>query len=257
VAAEPPAKRRPAFEPIPESPRGTTVLRGATLHSPGQEPFVGTVVIAGKDIKEIIPADEKRPAIPGERVVEAAGLHVYPGMIDAGTVLGLVEVGSLRETADYRDGGDFQPTCGPASPSTRTRTDPRHPGDGVTTVVTRPTGGVVAGQAALINLAGWVPAEMAVVDPLALQVEFPPEPSPGRFSAAPSLRDDAAAGRRQRDEKVKKLRELFEQGATLRGGRKADPEKPLDPRLEALGPYLRKEKPVIIEANKKSKSSPR
>ena len=37
------------------------------------------------------------------------GLHIYPGMIDAGTVLGLVEIDSARETNDSRDGGDFQP----------------------------------------------------------------------------------------------------------------------------------------------------
>ena len=30
-------------------------------------------------------------------------------MIDSGTVLGLVEIGSLQESIDSSDGGDFQP----------------------------------------------------------------------------------------------------------------------------------------------------
>ena len=60
-------------------------------------------------------------------------------MIDAGTVLGLVEIDSAKETADFREGGDFQPDLrasigiNPDSeliPVTRT--------NGVTTVVTRP-----------------------------------------------------------------------------------------------------------------------
>ena len=253
VAAAPPGPRRAAFEPIPELPRGTTVLRGATIHPANQPAFEGTLVIAGKEIKELLPTSESRPAVPGERVVEATGLHVYPGMIDAGTVLGLVEVGSLRETADFRDGGDFQPDLrAGVAVNPDSELIPVTRANGITTVVTRPTGGVVAGQAALINLAGWVPSEMAVVDPLALQVEFPPEPGPSRFSAAPSLRDDAAAGRRQRDEKVKKLRDLFDQAKRYEAGRKADPDKAFDPRLEALRPYLSREKPVIVEANRKA-----
>ena len=42
-------------------------------------------------------------------MIDASGLHVYPGMIDAGSVLGLVEVDSARETRDHAEGGDFQP----------------------------------------------------------------------------------------------------------------------------------------------------
>src|SRR5262249_26195794 len=108
------------------------------------------------------------------QLVDAKGLHLYPGMIDAATVLGLTELGSAKETQDYAEGADFQPdlrasiAINPDSeliPVTRA--------NGVTTVVTRPTGAVVAGQSALINLAGWVPKEMALVDPLALHVEFP------------------------------------------------------------------------------------
>ena len=45
----------------------------------------------------------------GTTVMDATGLHLYPGMIDAGTVLGLTELGSARETHDFAEGGDFQP----------------------------------------------------------------------------------------------------------------------------------------------------
>ena len=42
-------------------------------------------------------------------VVEAKGLHLFPGLIDAGTQVGLTEIGSARETHDFAEGGDFQP----------------------------------------------------------------------------------------------------------------------------------------------------
>src|SRR5437667_8041202 len=97
-------------------------------------------------------------------------------MIDAGTVLGLTELGSARETHDFAEGGDFQPdlrasiAINPDSeliPVTRA--------NGVTAVVTRPTGSIIAGQSALINLAGWGPKEWRWVDRRALHVRFPPQ----------------------------------------------------------------------------------
>jgi len=45
--------------------------------------------------------------------------------------------------------------------------------EGVTTTLTRPTGGVIAGQGAIINLAGWTPELMKVRDTFGLQVNFP------------------------------------------------------------------------------------
>ena len=88
--------------------------------------------------------------------------------------MGLVEVDSARETRDHAEGGEFQPDL---RASTAINPDseliPVTRANGVLSVVTRPTGGVIAGQSALINLAGWVPAEMTVRDPLALHVELP------------------------------------------------------------------------------------
>ena len=97
--------------------------------------------------------------------------------------------------------------------------------NGVTTVVTRPVGMVVAGQGAIINLAGWTPREMAVVDPVALFVEFPAaSPFAGRGG---DLTDRPFFGRglqkKQRDEKVKRLRELFAQAVAYDEGRRRSP----------------------------------
>src|SRR5262249_53482756 len=100
------------------------------------------------------------PVARGTQIVKADGLHLYPGMIDAATVIGLTELGSARETQDFAEGGDFQPDL---RASTGVNPDseliPVTRANGVLAVVTRPMGGIVAGQSALINLAGWVPKE--------------------------------------------------------------------------------------------------
>ena len=41
--------------------------------------------------------------------IDAQGLDIWPGLIDAGTPLGLVEIGSLPETHDEADSARFQP----------------------------------------------------------------------------------------------------------------------------------------------------
>src|SRR5205823_2691051 len=45
--------------------------------------------------------------------------------------------------------------------------------DGVTSVVSLPQGGIISGQAALLNLNGTTPREMAVVPSVALVIDFP------------------------------------------------------------------------------------
>ncbi len=252
LAAAPPGDPTPAkFAPLPERPRGAVVLSFPTIHLPGKPPFVGTVVYRGRVVTEIgLASAQERELNPGDVKIDASGLHVYPGLIDAGTVLGLVEIASARETVDFKDGGDFQPDLRAATAiNPDSELIPVTRANGVTTVVTRPTGSTVAGQGALINLAGWVPAEMVVVDPLSLHVEFPTEPFE-RFGTSNWPAAANAAERRKRDDKLRKVRELFEQARRYAAGRAANPDAPLDPRLEAVGPYARGEKPVVIEANR-------
>lgn len=256
-----PAKAAPAtpakpFATIPELPKGAYALSGARIHPPGQTSFIGTVVVdvpTGK-ITQVIRQPLPGGIHPSTRVIDVSGLHIYPGMIDAGTVLGLVEIDSARETNDSRDGGDFQPDLrasigiNPDSeliPVTRA--------NGVTTAVTRPTGSLVPGQGALINLAGWVPAEMVVIDPISLHIEYPGAPTfrgfgpglPGGDEESPSLRW-------RRDEKLNRLKELFETARRYDAAKKAGLNPVANPRLESLLPYARGEKPVVISADRKA-----
>ncbi|HEY3789966.1 MAG TPA: amidohydrolase family protein, partial [Urbifossiella sp.] len=243
------------FKPIPELPKGTYALRGATIHSPGQSPFVGTVIVealTGK-IARVAPRNQKLNLPEGSHIVDVAGLHIYPGMIDAATVLGLVEIDSARETNDSREGGDFQPDLrasigiNPDSeliPVTRA--------NGVTTVVTRPTGSLMPGQGSLINLAGWVPAEMVVIDAISLHIEYSAEP--GRRGFTPSGEEDDsenASAKFRRDEKLTRLKELFATARRYDAAKKAGATVAANPRLEALLPYVRGEKPVVFSADRK------
>jgi imidazolonepropionase-like amidohydrolase len=246
-----PTKHVPKFD-IPAKLGTTFSIKGATVH-PVSGPVIRDAVVAVRDGKiaavysGTVPP-QAAPVIPGE------GLHVYPGMIDAGTVLGLAELESARETQDYQEGGDFQPDLRAAiAVNPDSELIPVTRANGVLAVVTRPTGSVIAGQGALINLAGWVPREMVIVDPIALHVEFP--------SGAPffSIFDPTVSpmsrglARKQRDDKIRKLKELFQQALAYDAGRVAAPKStPVNPRLAALVPYAKGEKPVIIQAQRQA-----
>lgn len=245
-AAAPPAEPSPKLD-LPAKAGATLALRGVTVH-----PVVGpvlanaTVVAADGRITAVGPASDV--AIPaGATIISADGKHLFPGLIDAGTVIGLAELDSARETLDFREGGDFQPDL---RASTAVNPDseliPVTRANGVLSVVTRPFGSMIAGQSALMNLAGWTPKEMAVVDPLALHVEFPSGLPYFSFfdpTVAPMGRSLA---KKQREQKVRRLRDLFRQAVAYEAGRSAA----ANPRLEALLPYAKGQKPVIIEAQR-------
>src|SRR5206468_2686462 len=58
-------------------------------------------------------------------------------------------------------------------------------------------------------------------------------------------------GKKQRDNKVRRLRELFTQAVAYDEGRKTG-RASANPRLEALVPYARGQKPVMIQAYRKA-----
>jgi imidazolonepropionase-like amidohydrolase len=241
------------FPAISETPAAAYLLKGATIHQPGKKPFTGSVVVIGKMIANVYEAGKEKVPV-GAKVVDVAGLHLYPGMIDAGTSLGLIEIDSLRETNDSRDGGDFQPDLR-ASIGVNPDSEliPVTRANGVTTVVTRPSGSLMPGQGSLINLAGWVPSEMAIVDALSLHIEYPSEPAPRGFGmGVPGLESDSTAARFRREEKLARLKDLFETVRRYDAAKKAGQPMPVNPRFDALLPYVRGEKSVVIAVDRKA-----
>jgi imidazolonepropionase-like amidohydrolase len=94
-------------------------------------------------------------------IIDCSGKHIYPGMIDSGSRLGLVEIDAVSVTNDFSEHGDFIPhmkaltAVNPnavAIPVTRV--------NGVTTVFAKPDGSTFPGTGALIDLFGYNPDQM-------------------------------------------------------------------------------------------------
>src|SRR4026208_2048630 len=137
---------------------GATIPRGSVLIRDGK------IVAFGDKV-----------AIPGSgKVIEGRGLSVYPGLIDSGTYLGLSEVGSVQETRDTTELGDFNSNARAiVAVNIHSELIPVARANGATTVMTSRGGRRVSGQAALINLDGWTWQEMAVNPAAAMVMEYP------------------------------------------------------------------------------------
>ena len=193
-------------------PRGIYAIRNARIVTvSGAEIESGTIVIRDGKI-EAVGANVSVP--PDAQTIEARGLWIYPGMMDAGTSMGLVEVGQgASGTVDTAEVGELNPNAkaiiaiNPHSAHIAvTRVD------GVTTVVSIPLGGLMSGQAAIINLVGTSPMEMAVTPYAALVINYPRTSSGGGvgfFSQTQqtNLSEALAAANRQVDQIRKLLRD--------------------------------------------------
>src|SRR5207344_544549 len=101
-------------------------------------------------------------AVPqGAEVIDCSGQRIYPGMIDSGTKIGLLEVGAIPQASDERENGELIPQMKALSAVNPNSTMiPVTRISGVTTAITYPDGGLVPGTAALINLYGYTPDQM-------------------------------------------------------------------------------------------------
>jgi imidazolonepropionase-like amidohydrolase len=243
----------------PAGPQATIAIRGARIVTvSGPELASGTVVVSGGKITAV-GADAAVPA--GATVIDGAGLTVYPGMMDAGTSLGLSEIPQgAAATVDVSEVGTFNPN---AQAFYGVNPQSAHIGVtrvvGITHVLTRPSGGVISGQAALLNLAGSTVPEMNVVPRAALVVELPRSGFGGgrfgggfAFAAAANPQDVSRTRTRQLDSLRAMLRdaEAYAQVQEAYAKDKSLPRPRQDVVLASLVPAARRQMPVLFVADR-------
>ena len=180
------------------------------------------------------------------RVVDGTGRHVYPGLVDAYTLVGLSEIGAVDMSTDHREVGDFNPNV---RSEVAVNAESRHIGTarsaGVLTALPTPTGGLVAGMSSGLALEGWTFEEMSLESEAALNVNWP-DPNPRRWWWGPAQEQ---ADRPSYAERVRRLDDFLVEARAYRAAREADQAMPTDARYEAMIPVLAGRIPVIVGAN--------
>jgi hypothetical protein len=222
----------------------------------------GTVVIRNGLIEA---AGPNVSAPPDARVIDGAGLTVYPGLIDSYTNLALPEPAAAPSPGGGGGGGQAflllqQQRPAPGGPNSTqpaglqpevTVEDVIRPSGteiessrniGITTALTAPRSGIWMGQSALINLSGETPQQMIVRSPVAMHVSFTPLRGGGYpgslLGVFSTLRQMMLDAQRYRDSM-----QIYERNP--RGIRRPD----VDRSLAALVPVIEGRMPVVMLAN--------
>jgi imidazolonepropionase-like amidohydrolase len=178
---------------------GVFALVGATVH-PGDGPAIEDGVVVVRDGRIAAVGRSGQVEIPGDAErIDGRGRHLFPGMTDLSTGLGLIEVGQVPAATDQREVGDFNPHLRAMiglQPHSVTFNVAR--ANGITSVLTHQGGSVIPGTGSLLQLRSDTPRRMSLADRAAMIIDFP-HPD-GDEWADPELKGD----------KVEALVSLFE-----------------------------------------------
>lgn len=208
------------------------------------QPYVGDVLIHGTIIQAIGP----QLSAPGEEELDAQGLRLYPGFIDAHSHLGLDNYGMGFEGHDYNEMGDILAahlrgidSFNPLELGVRRALE-----GGVTTVGTGPgSANVLGGTFFAVKTHGNCVDDMVLRDPVAMKCAFGENPKRCYQSKGNSARMSTAA----------KLREMLFAAQDYLARKEAAGDDPLkkpkyDMKLEALIPVLKGEIPLKAHAHR-------
>lgn len=221
------------------------IQNGVVYDAIHQQPYQADVRTEGAVIKEIAP--HLVPA-GGEEVIDAAGLRVYPGFVDAHSHLGLDNYGMGWEGHDYNEMGDIVAahlrgldSFNPMEAGVRRALE-----GGVTTVGTGPgSANVLGGTFIAVKTCGSCVDDMLVKDPVAMKCAFGENPKRCYKDKGDSARMTTAA----------KLREMLFAARDYMERKEAAGDDVLkrprfDMKLEALIPVLKGELPLKAHAHR-------
>ncbi len=237
---------------VPEaSPAQTLAIEGGTVHPVSGPSFEGTVVVRDGLI-EAAGVDVAAPA--GAAVIDASGLHVYPGLFNAFTSVGLSEIGSISATQDTTELGDTPHLKAIEAIHPASEIIPVTRANGITHTVSAPSGGPWAGQASAVVLDGWTVEEMAIEPSVGLVLEWPSlETREFDFSTFSVREKKFSEAKRDYDRTVDELGDWIEaarQYDHARSNAGSGTAVEQDHALEAVARMARSELPLLVVADR-------
>jgi imidazolonepropionase-like amidohydrolase len=228
------------------------LIKNATILPVEGEPLENADLLIEKG--KIAAMGDEIPAPDGTKIIDASGMFVYPGFIDAYTHLGLTEVAAITSTVDTREMGKENPelkvawAINPHSVHFKTSRI-----NGTTSALIAPSGGTYPGMSALVKMDGWTIDEMLVKEVATSFINFPMSPRPSRGARVGPQAQTQMDVTAKLVEKIQEYLQEVRHYLKLRKQGAEDPNisaQDLNPKYEALAPVLDGTLPVIISVEK-------
>jgi len=220
-------------------------IQGATIHTVTNGVIENGTILFNDGLITAVGADIQIPA--GTRIVDGTGKHIYPGLIDAYSTVGISEIGAVGVSSDVNELGDFNPNV---RADVAVNAESRHIGTsrsaGVLVAFSTPGGGLVSGMSSALSLEGWSWEEMSMESAAALNVNWP-NPNPRRF------RGFGGRGEQEDppsyEEQVQQLKTFFGEARAYRDAVAAGTEVRTDSRYAAMIPVFDRSIPIMVSAD--------
>ena len=181
-------------------------------------------------------------AIPEDaKVISVAGQRIYPSLFESHSELGLVEIPSVRSTVDRREPGTINSNVRAyVSVNPDSELIPVARANGILLALSAPEGGLISGQASVLQLDGWTIQDLALKKSAGMVVNWP------------NVKNDLEEKEKDRNV-VDDLRDLFEEARAYQKTRQeSDSVQQTDLKLEAMLPVIDRQVPLFVRAHELS-----
>jgi imidazolonepropionase-like amidohydrolase len=231
-----------AFSQASPGTDGTYLIRGGTVVTGTGEKLPNTSILIRAGRIAQVGGTINQPA--GTKVIDATGKFVYPGMIDSYTGIGLQEIGGVPTMTMRSEKGEFNPQIfALVGLNVESEILGVTRMNGVTSVMTAPSGGLISGQAALIITAGWTWVDLSVRKSAGFVVNIPGLGGRGGRGGGRGRGGGGGPPATLAD------LENFLHEAKAYNDQRAAGATHVDLLYESLRPLFRREEPAIIAAN--------
>ncbi len=229
------------------------VIHGGQIHTLAGAGEIADGVVVIRDGHIVAVGGPDTPVPDGARVIDATGKHLYPGLFDAVSRIGLTEIGQVAVTSDYRELGNNNPHLqGATAVHPASEIIPVTRANGITHTVAAPAGSGLAGQGSLINLDGWTIEEMVIDPGIYLVVQWPSLQTRGfNRTTRTAFNRTFKEAKKQYDEQVAALERLLADARRYDQAAAAGQIAHRELKLEALARVTRGELPLLMNANDK------
>ncbi|MFH0990633.1 MAG: amidohydrolase family protein [bacterium] len=237
--------------PAPKQKHPIALVGGTIYTVSGAVILNGTIVF---DKGKIVALGQNPTLPPGTEKISVNGKSVYPGLIDSWNSIGLTEIGTVPGSNDQSEGAsNLNPNIRVEyALNAESEMIPVARSNGITVAVTVPSGGLISGMAAAIELDGWTWEDLTYKSQLGLVINWPGDTERGRRGGVPVAQTEETQA--TREDPLKPLNAFIASARAYALAKKAEREQNvpyhnIDLRLQAMIPVLEGTVPLLVRAN--------